>query len=369
MRWLGVATENENGEIAVNQKTFTLPTSPSGWDDSLIAFAHSFNGYEFAEPTLVGWPLFEQMRTRFEDEGFLPDDIELLRFALFMASRNDYAAGGGSSFSEDFATDGFITRILEQLQSLGGSKFEEGPGSARLTSAQLWRVRNVRRLDPPQLTTAWWDVLKDGMNLAISNANPGLPYLCLTSKPEAVLRDAAAWILEQGLSDPLFVAREWSPHPGSGRIDLAIVRSTDDQPPQTVMAAEIKVFGLLEQIDGIKPRHADVMLADIRSLRRLAEEERSRGNFGVTPYFVLVHQTHRNLVPERLRKVVKYANKSNASLHRAGEHFESVRSFCNHMAEVWLNEQGVATHHGWTQIDAGEHWGIGVNLDILVGQV
>jgi len=74
------------------------------------------------------------------------------------------------------------------------------------------------------VTTAWWDELCRGINSLNDFKENELAYLCLTSKPEHVIRDRVALHLEGNTDSGVkAVSREWTSSHGIGRTDLAVV--------------------------------------------------------------------------------------------------------------------------------------------------
>jgi hypothetical protein len=220
------------------------------------------------------------------------------------------------------------------------------------------------------VTTAWWDELRRGINSLNDLKENELAYLCLTSKPEHVIRDRVALYLEGNTDNGVkAVSREWTSSHGIGRTDLAVVDiSNEENTPE--LAVEFKVYGFLEELDRIKPRHEREMLSDIKKLQKLINGR--KGIDGQQPmcYFVLIHQTLRDIVPSNLLGVVKYAKLSNERLKNAKLPLRDMQNECNARARYFLECAGVFFGNGeWVRIDAGEHWGIGVDLDVLIGQV
>ena len=220
------------------------------------------------------------------------------------------------------------------------------------------------------VTTAWWDELRRGINSLNDFKDNELAYLCLTSKPEHVIRDRVALYLEGNTDSGVqAVSREWTSSHGVGRTDLAIVDiSNEKNAPE--LAVEFKVYGFLEELDRIKPRHKREMLSDIEKLRKLINGRKGIDGQHPVCYFVLVHQTLRDVVPSNLLGVVKYAGLSNKVLEDAKLSLQEMQNKCNARARCFLEDAGVFFGNGeWVRIDAGEKWGIGVDLDVLIGQV
>jgi hypothetical protein len=219
------------------------------------------------------------------------------------------------------------------------------------------------------LTTAWWDELRRGVDSLNYFKDNQLAYLCLTSKPESIIRDQVAMYLEANTnSADKAVSREWTSSHVTGRTDLAVV-DVSNQNNEPELAVEFKVYGFLEQLDGIKPRHGREMLSDIAKLRKLNGRKGVDGSQPVC-YFVLIHQTLRDIIPANLLDVVKYARRSNRALEGANLSLEEMQNSCNDNARLFLNRNGVFFGNGdWIRIHAGKHWGIGVDLDVLIMQV
>jgi len=112
------------------------------------------------------------------------------------------------------------------------------------------------------------------------------------------------------------------------------------------------------------------MLNDIEKLRKLINGRKGIDGQQPVCYFVLVHQTLRDVVPSNLLGVVKYAGPSNKVLEGAKLSLQEMQNECNARARCFLECAGVFFGSGeWVRIDAGEKWGIGVDLDVLIGQV
>ena len=220
------------------------------------------------------------------------------------------------------------------------------------------------------VTTAWWDELSRGINSLNDFKENELAYLCLTSKPEHVIRDRVALYLEGNTDSGVkAVSREWTSSHDIGRTDLAIVDiSNEKNAPE--LAVEFKVYGFLEELDKAKPRHEREMRSDIQKLQNLIQGRKSIEGPQPVCYFVLIHQTLRDIVPPNLLGVIKYAELSNKRLKNTKHSLRDMQNECNARARFFLEREGVYFGNGeWVRIDAGEHWGIGVDLDVLIGQV
>jgi len=220
------------------------------------------------------------------------------------------------------------------------------------------------------LTTAWWDELRRGVDSLNHFKDNQLAYLCLTSKPEHIIRDQVAIYLEANTeNNNKAVSREWTSIHGASRTDLAVVDISKEN-NVLEMAVEFKVYGFLEELDRIKPRHIKEMLSDLEKLRKLMNQKSSVEQPGPVCYFILIHQTLRAQVPANLLGVVKYARQSNRVLEGAKQPLHEIQNICNANAKNFLEANGVFFGNGeWVKIDAGERWGIGVDLDVLIGQV
>ena len=348
-----------------------IPEVHDGWDDELISFAGSFDGYAFVSGTAAEvdpWSLGVELRSAHSATGWLPDDADLLRFALFIEQRNDYGAGGLDGANRDFGPQGYVRSLLRALRVIAPGGVQRGPLRRRITDEQFGAIH--QQSDHRCMTTAWWSELDQALNGVTETWGRSLAYLCLTSKPELLIRDALAAALEAKLdrsSSNVMVAREWT-NPDRSRCDLAII--SPEGPggePTPLSLSELKVFGLFEQLEGVKDHHADAMRSDLWKLRRQVVAERAAGRNQLVAHFVLCHMTFRDQIPKELIPAVKYASKSNrSSVWRDGD-LELARSRCNDAALQWLENEGCAIPgYGWRTFDAGEWRGVGVNLDFLI---
>ena len=117
---------------------YTVPAPGSDWDEELINCALTFGGYDFAgvhdgpDP----FQIEAEYRRAFDEHGELPEDLDLLRFILFIICRNDYG-GGGYGFSHgELQEGGYIYAVLEGINRLSGGSVEDGPGERRLNRAE-----------------------------------------------------------------------------------------------------------------------------------------------------------------------------------------------------------------------------------------
>jgi hypothetical protein len=351
-----------------------IPKVSDGWDERLIDFAGSFDGYTFTLGTVAEddpWSLGAGLRSAYAGTGWLPDDADLLRFALFLEQRNDYAAGGLAHPSDDFGPRGYVRSLVESLRTIEAEGVPRGPLNRRITEDQITKIR--QQGDFQCMTTAWWGELDGAFGGVAETWGQSLAYLCLTSKPEHLIRDAMAASLEAviGRASPgVAVAREWT-NADRSRCDLAVVALPGpDGLPTPLSLSELKVYGLYEQLEGMKSHHAEAMRQDIWKLRRQLIADRAAGRQQLVAHFILCHMTFRDQVPAELVPAVKYATKSNKSSVWERDDLEQARSQCNDAALEWLQGEGCAIPgYGWRTTDAGEWRGIGVNLDFLICHV
>jgi len=236
----------------------------------------------------------------------------------------------------------------------------------------------MRALKPSLLTTAFHGTIFDAATTAVKESQDELAYLSLTSKPEEALRNSMAWAIARS-NENLVVAREWSPgqslgHFSSPRFDLAALERRFVNESSTLnpsFAAEFKVYGFLQQTEEIPGHHREAMARDILKLLELNATQRSAGNQQFVSYFVVVHQTLRNPIPEVLNRVVKYSSLINAKMSSYSEGLEAARDTANQRVSEWLaKDLGLQVPgQGWLRLDAGQYLGIGVNLDFLICQV
>jgi len=95
-----------------------LPLFKGTWDQPLIQFAMSFDGYRFMEsPTIQKLGAFANraMRT-FEQEGSLPQSLSELRACLFFEGRRRHHVGSGyEAFDKDGRAMKYIHALLEAI--------------------------------------------------------------------------------------------------------------------------------------------------------------------------------------------------------------------------------------------------------------
>ncbi len=94
-------------------KVFTLDdTNPPRWNE-YYAFAHEFDGYEAFPETL--YEVAASVAKNWNEEGMLPDDLPVLRAALFRQARGSRFTSGYPAEEDMGYLDALVNKIKEMM--------------------------------------------------------------------------------------------------------------------------------------------------------------------------------------------------------------------------------------------------------------